>query len=218
VAITVPAHDPLQELELRSASGVPLVSLTGPNGEQFTTPALAGKPGALTVTPSADSFSDLSDDTTVIKLIDPAAGSWQITPLAGSPPITALLTAHGLPAISVHARYRSCPVPLPRVPQRAGAGSHDHIHRVRCGQRDAADRDDQRARGRVRFRPDFGPGGTRTILAAVTDHGIANGAPFKVATYTAPAPQGLARPQHVRAKRVGSQIEITWHAVPGAAR
>jgi len=218
-SITVPAHDSLEELELRSVSGVPLVSLTGPNGGRFTTPALAGKPGALMVTPSADSFSDLSDDTTVIKLIDPAAGSWRITPLAGSPPITALLTAHGLPAISVHANvigharfrylvYRNVPAQGRTITFiESGAGNVMRPIATISG-----------ARGRVRFRPEFGPGGARTILAAVTDHGIANGAPFKVATYTAPAPQGLARPRRVRVKRVGSQIEITWHAVPGAAR
>jgi hypothetical protein len=219
--IHVPRHDPLEEIELRSSSGVPLVTLDGPHGQTFTTPALpAGRPGLLTVTPGADSFSVLSDDTTVIKLIGPAPGQWTIRPLPGSPPVTALLTAHGLPAISVHAQvtgggggvrylvYRNVPAQGRAVTLfETGAG---HVMRVIAVIRGRS--------GKIRFVPAPGPGGQRSIFAQVADQGMANGKPFKVATFIAPGPPRLARPKHLTVVRRGSQIEISWARVPTAAR
>jgi hypothetical protein len=219
--IHVPRHAPLEEIELRSSSGVPLVTLDGPHGQTFTTPDVpAGRPGVLTVTPRADSFSVQSDNTTVIKLIRPAPGRWTIQPLPGSPTVTAVLTAHGLPAISVHAHvtggsggvrylvYRNVPAQGRAITLfETGAG---HVMRVIAVIRGPS--------GRIRFLPGPGPGGRRTIYAQVTDHGLANGKPFKVVTFTAPGPPRLARPKHLTVLRRGSRIVISWARVPSASR
>jgi len=219
--ITVPQHDPFEVIELRSSAGVPLVALNGPHGQTFTTPALsAGQPGRLTVTSRADSFSVLGDDTTMIKLIGPAAGRWTIRPLPGSPPVTTLLTAHGLPVTSIHARvtrgagrlrylaYTDVPAPGRAITLfETGAG---HVMRVIAVIHGPS--------GTIPFLPSSGPGGQRSIDAQVTDHGLADGKPFRVATYVAPGPPQLGQPGHLAVTRQGSRIEISWARVPLAAR
>ena len=74
------------------------------------------------------------------------------------------------------------------------------------------------AHGQLRFTPAAGPAGRRTILAEVTERGLAVGPPFKVATYVAPGPPALTRPRHVTITRRAHRIQIAWDRVSAAHR
>ena len=72
--------------------------------------------------------------------------------------------------------------------------------------------------GRIRFQPEYGPGGRRKILAQITQRGFNVGRPVTVATYTAPGPVKLTRPENVKVRRHGTRITISWDRVSGVAR
>jgi len=227
VAVNVPAHVPVEGIALTGSGGAPLVRLTGPGGQQVITPTPAA-PGrsALSVTPAAaiavspsDHEVSPQDGETLIKLRDPQAGTWRITPLPGSAAILAIDTAKGLPAVSVSAHvalgagrarvliYRSTPAPgrmVTFLEKQASGAMHTIGSTTGRG-------------GRIRFLLGGGPAGPRTILAEVTERGMAL-SQLAVATYTAPGPARLGRPRYVRVTRHGSKIMVSWGNVSGAAR
>lgn len=221
IALQVPRRSSGEEIELRTGSGVPSATLDGPHGERVVIPALAaGKPGSLTVTPAADIGLAAAGDYAVIRLNHPAAGRWTIQPAPGSPKITGLLTAQQLPPVHVHAHvtasrgptrslvYRSTPLQGRSIAfVETGAGN---VRRVIATVR--------REQGRIRFQPEYGPGGRRKIVAQITQRGFNVGRPVTVATYTAPGPVKLTRPQNVKVRRHGTRITISWDRVAGAAR
>ena len=69
-------------------------------------------------------------------------------------------------------------------------------------------------RGRIRFTPAPGPAGKRTIVAFVEQNGIPRDQ-ITVATFTY-RPLKLARPAHLRVKRKGSRLLVSFGAVRGA--
>ena len=135
--------------------------------------------------------------------------------LPGSPAISGVLIAHALPAVAVTAHvlagtgrtrtiaYQSTPAPGRALTLiETGAGAVAHPLGTVSG-----------AHGQITFTPAAGPGGRRTILAEVTERGLAVGTPFKVATYVAPGPPALTRPRHVTVTRRGHRIRIAWDRV-----
>ena len=225
--VQVPRGVPVEGIDLLGAGAAPLVRLTGPGGQQVTTPAPAtAGASAMSVTRTAavvvvDKYPAAGADTgvTEIKLQHPQAGKWTVTPLPVSPAITNVLTAKGLPAISVHARvtrgkgrarflvYENTPATgrtVTFIEKQAGGA----LHRLGATAGKL---------GRIRFLPGPGPAGRRAILAEVTERGMA-AAQLPVASYVAPGPPKLGKPKAVRVKRIGSRIKISWRGVNGAAR
>jgi hypothetical protein len=219
--VRVPSNDPVEGILLESAAGAPQVTVSGPGGARITTSApVAGGPGAVTETASADIGVATAVHETYIQLLHPRAGTWTIQPAAGSPAITGLETARGLAPIHVTARVaggagRDRKLIYTNTPAHGrvvtlfehGAGGVMRVIANVSG-----------ARGTLTFHPERGPAGLRTIYAQVTERGMADGKPIKVATYVAPGPLPLTRPQHVQVVRVGSRIRISWDGVSGAAR
>lgn len=219
LTVQVPRGQSAYGIALKAASGAPLVELKGPGGETITTPTpAAAAPAAITTTAAADIAVAPSENGTLIKLLRPRAGTWTVTPLAGSPGITSLSTARGLPpaAVRAHVRvarngiheldYTSTPAPGRVVTfVEEGRGVAQPIGRT------------TKRRGQIRFVPTAGPRGRRTILADVTANGLLL-SQLKVARYTAPGPPRLRAPRHVTAKRHREQLRISWDRVRGAIR
>jgi uncharacterized delta-60 repeat protein len=204
-AVTLASGLPAAMIRLVGQGGAPEVSVTDPQGNDI------GK--------SADALivGGTEPDTTLVALRHPLAGAYTITPQPGSPAITDVATAKGLPALDLKARV-------------SGAGQHRVLH-YKLAQADGrvvkfVERGPglsrvlgsaKGARGTIRFTPDTGQRGQRTILALVEEAG-APSSEVKATSYTASATPLPGRPRSVAPRRVGGKITISWARVAGASR
>jgi hypothetical protein len=97
--ITIPNGTPVTSITVTGRRHPPLVQITGPGGasaSSTTTDQAAGS-AQIAIIPLQ------SVDETVIALAHPAAGSWTISPLSGSAPITGISYRDGLAAPKVTA-------------------------------------------------------------------------------------------------------------------
>ena len=92
----------IELVTLHGVGGPPPVSLTGPAGQRFDTPA----DGSPLRTPGAFIGRDPTTATTYAILFAPAAGMWTIVPEAGAAAPTSVQVADGLPPARVNARVR----------------------------------------------------------------------------------------------------------------
>jgi uncharacterized delta-60 repeat protein len=209
--ITVPAHQSVYVVELRgtgpATAGVngtaPYITVAGPDGRSFSdapgTASMRSQWGTILAAPE--------NGATFVLLAHPPAGHWVFTPEAGSA-ITAVATATMLPAPSVRAHlsghgyawklhYEIKSIPGQQVEFLETFGKVTNpIATVSA------------AHGTVSFRPAYGPGGPRTIIAQVMQ-GTSPRARLTVAHYTVP-PIGPAKPTHLRVRRAGGSLAISW--------
>jgi PKD repeat protein len=211
-SFTLPAGLPFATVRVRGVDA-PKVTLTGPHGEKLVTPD------------NADTFADAGfallrqpqSKTTFIGIRHPAAGTWTVTPQPGSPAVTDIASADGLPAPAIHAKvgrsganrtltYRLTPQPGQQVSfAERGAATWRVIGPARG------------AGGRVRFTPSAGTAGTRQIVALVEHLGLP-GRQIVVASFYAGPPQPPSKPAYLRASRHAASLEIHWGAARNAAR
>ena len=188
---TVPAGAPSASLVVHGAGGAPSVVLVGPGGQQIT-PALGGSGDTSQLLAAAQ-------QTTYVGIKHPKAGRWSVLPAPGTTvPISSVEDAIGQPAPTIRATVSG------RGPQRV---VHYHakmpssvtialaeqtgrlLHRIGTAHGGS---------GTIAFRPAFGPGGSRQLVAEISD----NGAPQDrqtLASFTVPAP---AKPGHAKRLRV----------------
>jgi hypothetical protein len=197
-------------IAVRGSGAPPHVALSGPGGASVAAPATAtgivkGKRSMF--------IHSASDNTTYVVLAKPAAGRWTVEPQPGSAPVRSLASAAALPEPSVAVKVR-------RVRGRYVAdytvapleGQTVRLRELRADGAASTIGDARGTKGSLRFKPAFGRGGTRRIVADV----LQNGAPrttLTVARYKAPALRTLASPKRVSATRGGS---VRWSAVRGA--
>jgi hypothetical protein len=72
-------------------------------------------------------------------------------------------------------------------------------------------------RGKVGFKPSFGPGGRRQIVAQATVDGIAI-RPQTLATFRMAAPRRTGKPRRVLLTRRGGSLLVSWSKARGATR
>ena len=191
----------------------PHVSLVGPDGTRIDAP-VTGK----AQTDRALAFHVPETNTTYFAVKSPAAGVWSVEPAADSVPITQLRSAAGLEQPKVRARVTRGPgrtrvltYEVNRVPgQRVtfaedGAGAAGALGVARAG------------RGKLRFTPADGPGGSRKIVALVSSYGSPR-TKLDVATYVAPPPARPATVKRLTAARRGSRLAISWRPAANARR
>ena len=148
------------------------------------------------------------NDTTYFVIKHPPAGTWTITS-DGVVPIRQVLQSFGLPKPSVHTAV-------------TGKGRARTLHwRLRpiAGQRvrfveegkgvDNVIATSSAATGEKGFKPTEGPAGKRKIVAMVEQNGLPR-TNLTVGAYHAPGPLQPARPQHLRVKRHGSHLTVSW--------
>jgi hypothetical protein len=203
--VSVPAGQDVINLRLIGAGGPPQVVLVTPTGERIT-------PGT---DPNGPALAVSGSDRTYVGVRNPAAGSWTIEPVAGSPAITSVALATGLPAPKVaatlggHGTRRTL-----RYQVSTGNGlSTTFIETGPAGGRVIGQA--KGARGTLRFTPAPGPGGPRQIVAQVARNGLPR-LQQTVATYTAPRAAGPPRVRGLRVSRTGRSVTVRWRKAAGA--
>lgn len=196
----VPPGLPSQTVLLTGNGGRPDVTVTGPGGQKGTV------------------FYAEGTQATYAILDRPAAGTWTVTPRAGSPAVAQVLTANGYRPARVAGnlggkgrkrtlryRVRNGGNGQQVVFQESGAfGSH------RLGAAKGAS-------GTLRFRPADAKGGKRTVVALVQRRGITTDR-IRIGTYVAPGPSKPGRARGVKVRRAGRSVVVSFRSAPGAAR
>ena len=210
------ARDPLgNDLRITSDTGTPIVKLTGPSGETFTTPATPGKVAASGASFAAALGSN--PHQVIVYVSSPSGGEWHIKRAPGSAPISKVEAAEIAPPTAVRARVRR------RGSRWSLAYSAGHMvegEKIRFYERG---KDSIRqlgtvsaSHGAIAFAPAQGLARARTIYATVI---AATGAPQRtltVASYTAPPATRPGRVAHVRLVRRGRTAVLSWSAAAGA--
>lgn len=210
--VTVAAGLPQENVVLQGSVGAPLVTVKAPNGETVTSVK-----GGLAKSMHMALFSDPSADRTYVLIGRPPAGRYTIQTVTGSPSITSVRQADGLPAPSVTAGVSGAGTTRTlKYTVKAIAGQS--VEFAEKGKGVAADIGTASGTsGTIRFTPAAGRKGTRQIVAEVTENGVPR-TNIIVATYVAPAPAGPAPPKFVRASRKKTTVTITWAKVKKAAK
>jgi uncharacterized delta-60 repeat protein len=204
-SVTLASGLPAAMIRLRGQDGAPQVTVTDPHGDEI----FKG--------PDAVFIEGTEPDTTVIALSHPLPGGYTITPQPGSPAITDVATANGLPALGLKARVtgagqvRVLHYKLAAAQGRVvrfveqGSGIASMIGSAKGGH------------GTIRFTPAVGTRGRRSIVALVEEAGAPSGE-VKAASYIASGTPRPARPHSVSGRRRKGKISITWARVRGAKR
>ncbi len=209
ITIQVKRGERSRAVALDSASNAARVRVQAPGGETVESPAGPG----MKITRGVRIMRSEQLHQTVVGLVNPAAGTYTIELLPGSPAITNVSEASDpLPArvrAAVHSHgtrrtlaYNVLPRPGQSVQFVEVSGSlRKPIGTVTGG------------RGTLVFSP--APGGdVRHIEAQFTLAGI-RAETRTVASFRPPSPY-LARPAHLRVRRRGGALVVRWRAVPGA--
>ena len=192
------------------------MSLLGPGGQIYTTPAVAGK----LVTVPGQFMSAVAPDPHQVRVLlrHPKGGQWRVQATPGSPAIATLETSEDVPPATVRVR-------LSRKHGRKFSLSYKISHyvagtKVRFVERG---RDSthvlgtvSRASGTLSFSPQQALGRARKVLAYLLNAEGATARELTVGHYTAPAALRPGRPRKLRIVRHGYSALVTWSAVAGA--
>jgi streptogramin lyase len=208
--LTIPAGQKNTIVLLSGPLGAPGAILHGPGGRTID----ASKAGEIAASRTLVMHLGAA---TEVQMFDAAPGKWTIDPAPGTPPITSAKTSHDLGSPSVkgrvsgtgsdrvlHYRIRNLPsgAPVSFVENGSNGGK---LLGVAHG-----------STGTLKFSPSEATGRARTILAEPTG---ADGSPLptiKVTSYRA-SPPTPGRPGHVRVRRHGTTLVITFSPSAGAA-
>jgi hypothetical protein len=179
----------------------------------------------------------LSDGTTSVLLIKPAAGAWTVTAAPGAASTPTRMDRSDFQAPSVlfgqvrkvgdrrqvavqYAVPAGASVRLVERGKGIGGTIARSVRGTRCrGTRPLPDGRTMRC-ARVTFAPSIGPGGVRQIQAVVSRDGVPlvrkTVATFRVARETRPSRPGTLRAR--RARRVGKDVVIAFPKTRGASR
>jgi hypothetical protein len=184
-------------LTVHGGGGAPQVTLIAPGGQKITPAIASGAGGALAV-----ALPDSAGNATYIGIRRPHPGRWSVAAAAGSSvPVTGLEYSIGESPPQVSARvsgrgfartlhYRA------RIPGNVTVTFAERTARLLHVIGRATGRS-----GTIRFKPAFGPAGSRRLIAQITNNGV----PWRnrtLASFSVPKPQvGRARGLQVRAGR-----------------
>ena len=215
-AFTLPNGTQGEELRITSASGTPVVTLIGPGGQRYTTPAT---PGGLEMV-AGHFMSAIAPDPhqVLVFLRSPQGGEWGIKPAGGSAPITKLETAEDVPPATVKLRVR----------HRHGKSwtlAYAIKHFVAGTKVVFAERGTDsgrvlgsttRASGTLRFTPEEALGRARRLYAYLVNAEGAIVRELSVGRYAAPSAFRPGRSRRVQIVRHGDTAVVEWDAVGGA--
>ncbi|MCW2994424.1 MAG: domain containing protein [Conexibacter sp.] len=205
-SVTFKAGLPSGVVGVIGQDGPPHVALVGPDGTR-----VEPEPNAPINTSKAYAFQSVPSRLTWFDVKAPKAGVWKIVPEADSTPITELRTADGLADPKVTAKvtrgagrkevltYKIDPIPGQTVAfaEQGKGGLGAAIADVKA-----------KTKGVITFMPTDGAGGTREIIAQVTQNGIPRKT-LVIAHYTAPPPLRPAKPK-LRIRRSGTKLVVSW--------
>jgi hypothetical protein len=205
------------------AKGTKVVDLTldGPEGQAPKVALIS--PSGQRIEPSTDlhvaapayAIYPNGAGSSIVGLVKPAAGTWQVVPLNGSPPIAHIEQARDATppqvAGSVGGKGRKR-----LLSYRASKGQGLKTTFFEQGPMGARKLGVAKGkRGTIHFAPAAGPRGKRTIMALVERNGFPR-LRKSIATYVAPGPVHAGRVKKVRLTRHGKTVHATWSKATGA--
>lgn len=207
-SVEVPAGATKRLFRIGGRGAPPRVVLTGPDGRRIDASA-----------PYAESSTHLvlqvrRENATYVSIVRPAAGTWRITPVAGSAPVSGVSAAGPLPDRIARGSVRrsgGARVLAYSLAETTGLA----VRFVERG--NGVERLVGRARGRagsIRFTPAEAPARARRIEAIVESDGV----PIRrelVARFTVPRLRPLPGPA-LALRRQGSALVARWLPVAGA--
>ena len=207
---TVPAGAPSASLVVHGAGGAPSVVLVGPGGQQIT-PALGGT-GDTSQLPAA------AQQTTYVGIKHPKAGQWSVLPAPDNTvPISSVEDAIGQPAPAIRAtitgrgqrRVVHYHATMPSSVSIALAEQTGRLlHRIGTAHGGS---------GTVAFRPAFGPGGKRQLVAEISNNGLPQDRQT-LGSYTVPAPAKPGRAKHLHVRAGHGAFSYSFRPPAHAAR
>ena len=210
-SFTIAPNLPDAMVRLSGGAGAPQVRVTGPDGEAASTATSTQLTGGRTGQRVIAIARMPKLGRTWIGLQHPAAGRWTVTPLPGSSPITSLALADGLGPAVVHAtvtghgydrvlHYSVRPRPDQTVQFAESGRGASHLIGTAHG-----------SHGTLRFTPEIGLAGRRSIVAIVSMSGLPTER-LAVANYLAPGPPVAGAPRGLAVRRVRGALSIRWRA------
>jgi PKD repeat protein len=205
-----------QELRITSSSGTPVVTISGPGGQTYTTPSTAGH--LVTVAGQFMGAVAPNPHQVLVLLRHPKGGTWHVQPAAGAPPIAGVEFAEDAAPATVKVKIRHAHGSKWSLAYKINnyvAGSKvqfvergsDSTHVLGTI---------AKAKGALSFSPQEALGRSRKIYAYLLDSEGAAVRELTVGRYTAPGAFKPSRPSHARIVRHGTTAAITWSAVAGA--
>jgi hypothetical protein len=202
IAVDVAAGLPSQTILVKGdGDKAPRVAVSGPSGQSFD----SNQPSAAGEVVYARGLH-----AAYVLLKAPAAGTWTVTPMEGSPGIAEVKLGDGYRPPSVKGslggkgRRRS-------ISYRVGNLTDGQA--VRFAERGAFGTRllgaVTKSKGTLAFTPEDARGSRRTVIALVEQDGIVTDE-VRLGTFTAPAPSRPGAPARLRAKRKASQVTVTW--------
>jgi hypothetical protein len=212
---TLPSGGLGEELRITSSSGTPVVTLVGPGGQTYATPATTGQ--LAMVGGQFMSAVGPAPHQVLVLLRKPKTGTWHIQPASGSPQIAKLEVSEDVAPAAVkvhvarkHGRKRSLAYKishyLPGTKVRFVERGHDSTHVLGLA---------GKAKGTLTFIPQEGLSRSRTVYAYLLNAEGAVVRELTVGHYTAPAAFKPGKPRKVKIARHGATATVTWSAVPG---
>jgi hypothetical protein len=217
---------PATALRIVGRNGPPKVRITGPDGTRIVSPAdasAAERKGKWML------VENPSDGSTSVLLVKPAGGTWTVdgdgvrsVDTAGfqQPATVSGAVTHRRGRHEVHVAY-SLPKGAKLTLVERGKGAQRTIAkrvRGRACPGDSSGPGGQRVLcARVRFKPSFGPGGKRRILAVIDQGGMLLDV-AKVATFKAPKPKLPKRPGRLRVLRKRGAVLAAWKRPAGSVQ
>jgi hypothetical protein len=213
---TLPGGTQGQELRITSSTGTPVVTLIGPDGHRYTTPAT---PGHLEMV-AGQFMSAIAPDPhqVLVFLRSPKGGEWGIKTAPGSAPISNVEAAEDVPPASVkirvrHGRGKNWTLAykikhfVPGTKVRFAERGKDSGHVLGTV---------SKASGTLRFAPEEALASARKLYAYLIDSEGAIVRELSVGQYRAPGAFRPGRPHRLRIARHGNAALVTWGVVPGA--
>ncbi|MGK2938246.1 MAG: hypothetical protein ACSLFR_10655 [Solirubrobacteraceae bacterium] len=207
---------PAVVLAATGTTGAPHFVATAPNGKTYD--AIADR---AVDQPDYKVMHAGPQKQTYLVVKNPPPGRWTITEQPDASPIASVGSGNGLPDPKVKAKV----VPDPEDRRKRIIeyditpieGQKVRFEEESTGKAAGVIGAAKGTKGRLRFSPASGPGGARSIVAAVEQNGRPR-TKLKVATYVAPPPPRPAKPRKLKLARTKSGIRVAWKPVPGVRR
>jgi hypothetical protein len=212
-ALTVARGERALILQVEGKGGAPKLTLADPKGRIYTPTTRVNK-----VVPDGNFVSAYlpGGNVTLLRVQHPRAGTWTLTPDAGSVAIDNVRSAKALPALHVTARVKGRGRSRVLTWNARGLGGRTIRFTERANDVGQTIVVTDKQRGHARYAIEDGKAGKRTIEAQVTTDG---GAPVMtpvVARYRAPGPPRPHRPGKLKARRRHGTVTVRWPRLKGA--
>jgi PKD repeat protein len=212
---TLPSGGLGQELRITSSSGTPVVTLVGPGGQTYTTPATTGQ--LAMVGGQFMSAIGPAPHQVLVLLRKPKAGTWHVQVAPGSPQVAKLEVSEDVaPAtVKVHVTRKhghrwslayKISHYLPGTKVRFVERGRDSTHVLGLA---------GKAKGTLTFTPQEGLSRSRAVYAYLLSSEGAVVRELTVGHYTAPAAFRPGKARKVKIARHGTSATVTWSAVAG---